>query len=259
MPNNIQNTDYGNWVPKKMLFMQAGATLALIVGANLAPWFPVRVFLGIAALLSLFFFIYYFYAFQAFSYEGGCVSGKILDYLLTFVEWDGKGRGLDIGCGSGALSARLAKKYPEAEIAAIDYWDGKWDYGKEQCERNAKIEGVESNITFQKASASSLPFENESFSLVVSNFCFHEVMDAKDKRDVVKEALRVLKKGGAFVFHDLFFSRRLYGEPDEMLSELRKLGLKEVILSNSSKIPCIPRFLRLPSMLGRIGLLYGKK
>ena len=54
-------------------------------------------------------------------------------------------------------------------------------------------------MTFQKASASKLPFADESFDVVVSNLTFHEVKDVKDKREVVREALRVVKKGGIFV------------------------------------------------------------
>jgi ubiquinone/menaquinone biosynthesis C-methylase UbiE len=38
-----------------------------------------------------------------------------------------------------------------------------------------------------------LPFADEHFDAVVSNFVFHEVKDVKDKRAVIKEALRVLK------------------------------------------------------------------
>jgi ubiquinone/menaquinone biosynthesis C-methylase UbiE len=43
-------------------------------------------------------------------------------------------------------------------------------------------------VNFQKASASALRFEDESFDAAVSNLVFHKVGDAKDKRDVIKEA-----------------------------------------------------------------------
>lgn len=57
---------------------------------------------------------------------------------------------------------------------------------------------MSSRITFQKGDAAQLPFADESFDAAVSNFVFHEVRTAKDKRDVVREALRVVKPGGAF-------------------------------------------------------------
>lgn len=60
-----------------------------------------------------------------------------------------------------------------------------WDFSLKVCEKNAKIEGVQDRITFQKASASDLPFENNYFDAAVSNLVFHEVQDTKDKRDVI--------------------------------------------------------------------------
>ena len=55
-----------------------------------------------------------------------------------------------------------------------------------------------------------MDFPDETFDAAVSNFVFHEVRTAKDKRDVVKEALRVVKKGGAFSFQDMFSQKALY-------------------------------------------------
>ena len=39
----------------------------------------------------------------------------------------------------------------------------------------------------------------------MSNFVFHEVRSAKDKRDVVREALRVIKPRGAFAFQEKIY------------------------------------------------------
>jgi ubiquinone/menaquinone biosynthesis C-methylase UbiE len=175
------------------------------------------------------------------------------------MEWNGNGTVLDIGCGSGALSIKLAKKFPEAKITGIDYWGVEWDYNKAQCQQNAYVEGVEKKITFIKASASKLPFENESFDIVVSNFTFHEVKDSKNKIDVIKEALRVVKQGGIFVFHDLFYIKKLYGESEDMITKLHTPDISEINIINTSKLEIIPKFLRTSFMLGGIGLIYGKK
>ena len=50
------------------------------------------------------------------SYEGGGVQGKILDNVLRYLDWNGSGMLLDIGCGSGALTVKAAKKYPHARL-----------------------------------------------------------------------------------------------------------------------------------------------
>jgi ubiquinone/menaquinone biosynthesis C-methylase UbiE len=134
-----------------------------------------------------------------------------------------------------------------------------WDYSKSICERNAASERVADRVTFQKASASALPFEDESFDAAVSNLVFHEVSDAKNKRDVIKEALRVVKKGGKFAFQDLFLVKRVYGEVDDLLETIKSWGIENVKFLNTSDSDFIPKALRLPFMVGTIGILYGEK
>ena len=70
---------------------------------------------------------------------------------------------------------------------------------------------------FQKGDAAKLDFPDETFDAVVSNFVFHEVRTAKDKRDVVRESLRVLKKGGAFSLQDMLAQKALYGDMEDLV------------------------------------------
>jgi len=114
----------------------------------------------------------------------------------------------------------MAKRFPAARVPGIDYWAGKWEYSRAVCERNATIEGVADRVNFQKASASALPFEAGSFDAAVSNLVFHEVSDTNDKREVIKEALRVVRKGGAFAFQDLF-RKRVYGDIEGLLEAVK--------------------------------------
>ena len=97
---------------------------------------------------------------------------------------------------SACLEAAI--NYPQTHIVGIDYWGGQWEYSKESCEKNAQIAGVSERTSFQKASAAKLPFTDEFFDVALSNFVFHEVQDVKDKRAVIKEALRIIKKDGLF-------------------------------------------------------------
>jgi ubiquinone/menaquinone biosynthesis C-methylase UbiE len=84
-------------------------------------------------------------------------------------------------------------------------------------------------------------------------------MDAKNKRDVVKEALRVVKKGGSFAFQDLFPNRAIYGDLDSLLAEIKSWGIQEVKYINTSNADFIPGPLKLPFMVGAIGIICGKK
>ena len=132
---------------------------------------------------------------------------------------------------------------------------------KEQCEKNARAEGVADRISFQKGDAAKMEFADGTFDAAVSNLVFHEVRSAKDKRDVVKEALRVVKKGGVFSFQDMFSQKALYGDMDQFLRELREEGISEVhyIGNLEKKLDFIPGFVTTPWMISGMGILYGKK
>ena len=255
---------YGNWVSNKLIRKFMALLLILVIlevmlWGFVQGWLPLKVLLALLTVLSLICIAYFYRARWWFSAEGGNIQNKILELLISRVEWDGKGRVLDIGCGSGALAIKLARKYKEAQITGTDYWGSGWGYCRKQCEENARIEAVADRMEFQQASASKLPFADGTFDLVVSNLTFHEVKDSDSKLDVVKEALRVVKKGGRFVFQDLFLIERYYGTPDELTAAVKAMGAKEVYFVDNSTAPFIPGALKLPFMIGTLGLIYGEK
>lgn len=185
--------------------------------------------------------------------------GRIHQYLADHLDWDGRGKLLDIGCGAGALTNRCAKLFPRAELTGMDYWGAEWSYAKDQCEKNARAEGVADRVKFQKGDAAHLDFPDGTFDAAVSNFVFHEVRSEKDKRKIVREALRVVKKGGSFAFQDLFSQEKLYGDMNEFVEELKAEGIAEVhYIPHVEKQGFIPRFVQAPWMLSGVGLLYGK-
>lgn len=256
---NNEMLDYANWVPKKMLIAFIMLTL-LLGGLTFLPvHIIVRVVFGILSIFFLSFFFYFYYSYYVFSANGGAFQKTILSLVVDKLVWDGQGNALDIGTGAGALAIGVAKKYSNAKVTGIDYWGKGWSYSQRMCEKNAAIEGVGERTNFQKASAASLPFDDGEFDADVSNFVFHEVKDAKDKRDVIREALRVVRKGGAFSFQDLFLNKWFYGEIDNLLETIREWGVEEVHFTNTANLVEIPSLLRVPWMLGKIGIIYGKK
>lgn len=113
---------------------------------------------------------------------------------------------------------------------------------------------------FQKGDAAHLAFPDETFEAAVSNFVFHEVRTQPDKREVVREALRVVKKGGCFAFQDLFEKESLYGDMTDFLSQLRQAGVQELhYIPHVERQGFIPRYVQAPWMLSDVGLLYGRK
>jgi ubiquinone/menaquinone biosynthesis C-methylase UbiE len=248
-----KKADYGNWVSKRLIYIPALLAVIFLV-LSVFSYFFLILFLPFLIIST-----YFAYAYYRFSPAGGDIQAKIREFVLDRLEWDGRGTALDIGCGNGALAVQLAKKYPDADVIGIDYWGGKWDYSLGACEKNAEKEGVLSRMQFQRASASRLPFEDGYFDAAVSNFVFHEVKDAENTRDVIKEAIRVVKKGGFFAFQDLFPLKKIYGDLDNLLAEIQSWDVDEVKYVDTSNADFIPAALKLPFMVGATGIIYGRK
>jgi ubiquinone/menaquinone biosynthesis C-methylase UbiE len=265
----VGKPEYGNWVWKKLIYMPGviglvllGLSVSLLL-LETTSWLSFLVSMWylflIPAALFLLLSTYFAYARHLFASGGGNVQDQVIELVLANLDWSGEGKALDIGCGNGALTIKLAHKYETARIVGIDYWGGKWEYSKNACEANARIEGVNKRLTFRKASASALPFSDGHFDAAVSNLVFHEVKDASDKREVIREALRVVKKGGKFAFQDLFLMKRIYGDIEGLIRTIRSWGIRKVRFIQTRKSTFIPRALKLSFMLGTLGIITGEK
>ena len=257
--------NYGNWVPANIMKMLGAADAVLAVLTFLFQRvFQLKPAAWVTGILCLIFCAYTFYMWrcrEAFDFKKGDIMGDVHQFLVDHLKWDGKGTFLNIGCGAGALTMRCAKTFPKASFVGMDYWGKEWSYAKEQCEQNAKLEGVAARGRFEKGDAAKLAFPDETFDAVVSNFVFHEVRTAKDKRDVVREALRVLKKGGAFSLQDMFAQKALYGDMEDLVKELKAEGFAEVhyIANIENQNQLVPKFIQTPWMIKGAGVLYGVK
>ena len=80
-----------------------------------------------------------------------------------------------------------------------------------------------------------------------------------DKRDVIREALRILKKGGKFAFQDEFLIKKMYGDPEELIDTIKSWGTAKVEFMHTANSPFVPRLLKAPFILGTMGLIRGEK
>jgi len=248
-----EKPNYGNWVSARLILAPGVLGIALGILSFFIP------LLFILALILIVCSVYFAYARYQFSSRGGDVQTKIQELVFDYLKWDGDGEALDIGCGNGPLTLCLAKKYSTAKATGIDYWGSSWEYSIKVCEKNAQIEKVSKRVFFQQASAAKLPFEDGAFDAVISNLTFHEVRDVKDKQELVREALRVVKKGGKFAFQDLFLWKAVYGSVDDLLTAIKSWGIEQVEFVDTSGSKFIPGALKLPFMVGTIGIIYGQK
>jgi ubiquinone/menaquinone biosynthesis C-methylase UbiE len=245
--------EYGNWVSKRIIYL-FGFVGFVLFALGFMLWILV-----IPAVLFLLVSAYFLYVRYKFSTQGRNVQDHVWTLVLTNLDWNGEGKALDIGCGNGALTIKLAQKHAKAHVIGIDYWGKNWEYSKNTCERNAEIEGVSERVAFQKASAVSLPFDDGYFDAAVSNFVFHMAGYSKDKREVIREALRVVKKGGKFSFQDEFLVKQLFGDIDDLIETIKNWGISKVEFVQTRDADFIPQALKLPFILGTMGIIKGEK
>ncbi len=98
-------------------------------------------------------------------------------------------KGLDIGCGEGTNTRRVAKL--GAKMIGIDVSEIFIAAAKDT--ESAEPLGIEYHTAF----AQHLPFPNETFDFATSFMC---LMDVADLESALKEALRVIKPGGFLQF-----------------------------------------------------------
>ena len=100
------------------------------------------------------------------------------------------GRLLEIPVGTGVLSLPVYEQMPGAEVVCADYSQSMLDAARNNAEHLSL-----DNVEFVQCDAGAMPFEDESFDLLLSLNGFHVFAD---KAAAFNETRRVLKSDGIF-------------------------------------------------------------
>ena len=250
--------DYKNWVPKGMIYGFGAGAAGLAAVAGIVKKGPISAILAAGALGCGMFTTWCIYANGQFSYDGKRkLSKQIVEGTAEHITLPEGGAGLDVGCGSGALTIACAKRNPQGTMVGIDRWGPEYtSFCQELCEKNAEAEGV-SNVSFQKGDACKLDFPDETFDAVTSNYVYHNIT-GKNKQALLRETLRVLKKGGTFAIHDLMEPVR-YGDMEKFAAELKAEGYEDVqLIKTTNGMFMKPGEAKVMMLFGST-LLIGKK
>lgn len=257
-----EGPDYANWIPADLV--RGSLAVAAMLGGGWALASALRAgrlaprVLGAVAAGAGAFAAWCQFERARFSYRGPRkLSKQIVEGTAAQVILPDGGSCLDVGCGSGALSIAVARRNPHASVTGIDPWGADYAaFSKELCERNAAAEGV-SNVRFMRGDATALPFDDESFDAVTSNYVYHNIVGA-NKQQLLRETLRCLRKGGTFAIHDLMSTRR-YGNMEAFCQSLRDEGYEEVRLVRTDQGLFMDRSEATPMRLTGSALLLGRK
>lgn len=260
--------DYKNWLPKGMLYALFGTTAAAFGGtlfslrnySNFQPRLriPLSLLLSATTVAAGLASVWAVSAYRAFSYNGKRRLAKdIIEGTATYIELPDHGIGLDIGCGSGALTIACAKRNPQGEMVGIDRWGKEYaSFSRQLCEQNAVAECA-INVRFEPGDAVHLDYPDETFDAVTSNYVFHNIK-RKSQSALFREALRVLKKGGIFSIHDIIPPRE-HADVEALIEELKADGYQEINLIPTGHGFFMPYGEARRLMLQNSFLLVGKK
>ena len=117
---------------------------------------------------------------------------EIHDTLIKLGSLDGNEQVLDVGCGTGILTSRLAETLRESAVHGIDMGP--------QMIRISKKRAREKNqeISYELGSALNLPHANGKFDVVFTCLLLH-LLDASEKELALREIYRVLKPEGTYI------------------------------------------------------------
>lgn len=163
----------------------------------------------------------------------GCTLGGILmlvyslygkfkhrDKMLRLINWQGNEQVLDIGTGKGLLMIGAAKKLTTGRSVGIDIWNDEDLTGNniENALENAAIEGVKDKIDIKNENAMQMSFGDNSFDVVLTNQCLHNIYNKDGRNTACKEIARVLKPGGTAILSD-------YRHVKEYQSNFERMGM----------------------------------
>jgi ubiquinone/menaquinone biosynthesis C-methylase UbiE len=151
------------------------------------------------------------------AWEGVATSEAFLairDRIVELAEPRPDDRAVDLGAGTGLLSLSLAPRV--RELVAVDISERMLA----RLDDAAVADGIH-NVETLEADLRRLPLEDESATLVVSNYAFHHLDDA-GKELALAETRRILRPGGRLVICDMMFSLSL--EPRD-----RRLVVEKIV------------------------------
>ncbi len=151
------------------------------------------------------------------------IRGKfnIREQMLDLIDWKGDENVLDIGTGRGLLAIGAAKRLKTGKAIGIDIWNANDLSGNfiENTSKNIELEGVKDRVEIKHQDARKMSFTDNSFDVIVSLLCLHNIEGKEERALACREIARVLKPGGIALIAD-------YTNITEYAKALAQAGLK---------------------------------
>lgn len=180
-----------------------GFWLPLVALAAASRWATRRARRGLATA-SLAGFATVSAAWAGYLYCTGPGKRSLWSELLDELDLRGDEHVLDVGCGRGAVLVLAAKRLPSGRVVGADLWRRVDQTGNAPAAARSNVvrEGLADRAGLVGADARRLPFRSGSFDVVVSNLAIHNIRAVEERRQALRESVRVLRRGGRLLIVD---------------------------------------------------------
>lgn len=151
---------------------------------------------------------------------------KVVKKIVQSLQLKGSEIILDVGCGRGLFLNSCAKKLTSGYAVGLDIWSQTDQTANrpENTLNNAKIEGVLNKIKLITGDMKTIPFNDNTFDVVVSSLALHNLPTKEARAMALSEMVRVLKTDGRIVLLDFMYLKQYQ-------SVLEQLGIGHIALS----------------------------
>lgn len=138
---------------------------------------------------------------------------KATEWLIANGDFNAEKKVLEVACNMGTTAIGLAKQFG-CHIDGVDLDEA----ALEKARANIAANGLQDKIQVQRANAMVLPFEDNSFDIVI-NEAMLTMLPLQAKLKAVAEYYRVLKPNGLLLTHDVMLTS---DESEAVIQQLRE-------------------------------------
>ena len=140
---------------------------------------------------------------------------KGTNFLIKNSNFNKETQILEVACNQGTSAINLLQKYQDITMTACDLDPN----ALEKAINNTNKLGLNNRVKFLVADATKLPFDDNSFDIVI-NEAMLTMLPITKKRQAIKEYFRVLKPGGLLLTHDVYLKTNNETLQTEIIKEL---------------------------------------
>lgn len=111
---------------------------------------------------------------------------------------------LDLGCGTGNITQKLLKRFPQAEVTCLDLSENMIKIAKNKLSQYKSIEYIIGDFTETEIT--------EKYDAIISSLALHHIPNDKEKQEMYKAIYEALNKNGVFYNADVILGNSTYNE-----------------------------------------------